>query len=129
MISLICDLNGKIIRATTVIDKTNGEMQYVELEHLHYILDINHVPIGATHYSIDTGFVYSVPNNQVSYEMIIEDIRFKRSVLLQQSDWTQMPDSPLTSEKKAEWAIYRQALRDFPETCDINNPIWPTPPQ
>ena len=37
-----------------------------------------------------------------------------RNILLSQSDWTQAPDSPLTDNKKQEWATYRQALRDFP---------------
>lgn len=40
--------------------------------------------------------------------------REKRNGLLRESDWTQMPDSPLTSEKKTEWATYRQSLRDLP---------------
>jgi hypothetical protein len=43
-------------------------------------------------------------------------MRLKRDSLLLQSDWTQMPDSPLTDSKKAEWATYRQQLRDFPAT-------------
>ena len=41
-------------------------------------------------------------------------MRNKRDALLAQSDWTQMPDSPLSDSKKQEWATYRQALRDFP---------------
>lgn len=55
-------------------------------------------------------------------------IRNKRGLLLSACDWTQTLDAPLTPEKKAEWAAYRQALRDFPDTCDPSNPIWPTPP-
>ena len=43
-------------------------------------------------------------------------MRLKRDSLLLQSDWTQMPDSPLSDSKKAEWATYRQQLRDFPST-------------
>ena len=43
-------------------------------------------------------------------------MRNKRNALLVQSDWTQMPDSPLSDSKKQEWATYRQALRDFPST-------------
>lgn len=38
--------------------------------------------------------------------------------LLSESDWTALIDSPLTEEKKTEWATYRQALRDLP----ANNP-------
>ncbi len=45
-------------------------------------------------------------------------LRGRRTMLLQQSDWTQFADSPLTDSKKAEWATYRQALRDLP----ANNP-------
>ena len=41
--------------------------------------------------------------------------RAKRDRLLEASDWTQMPDSPLSDSKKAEWATYRQALRDLPQ--------------
>ena len=42
------------------------------------------------------------------------DIVEKRNAKLRDCDWTQMPDSPLTAEKKAEWASYMQALRDIP---------------
>lgn len=59
-------------------------------------------------------------------------MREKRGVLLFNSDWTQFPDSPLTPEKKAEWAAYRQALRDVPannsEVVDLADIIWPTSP-
>jgi len=43
-----------------------------------------------------------------------------------------MPDSPLSDSKKAEWATYRQTLRDLPSAqsniTDLNNIIWPTEP-
>lgn len=55
-------------------------------------------------------------------------LRSKRDELLSKSDWTQMPDSPLDAAKKAEWAAYRQELRDLPNTVDINNPVFPTMP-
>ena len=41
-------------------------------------------------------------------------MRNKRNALLAESDWTQMPDSPLSETKRNEWATYRQQLRDFP---------------
>ena len=43
-------------------------------------------------------------------------IRSIRNTLLIQCDWTQLPDSPLTETKRAEWATYRQALRDILQT-------------
>jgi len=43
-----------------------------------------------------------------------KSLRTQRNVLLAESDWTQMSDSPLTDSKKTEWATYRQTLRDLP---------------
>lgn len=54
----------------------------------------------------------------------------RRGAELTTSDWTQLPDVPLTQEKRNEWAAYRQALRDitnqagFPTTV-----VWPAAPQ
>ena len=39
-----------------------------------------------------------------------------RDTLLQESDWTQGADSPLSDAAKAAWATYRQACRDMPAT-------------
>ena len=44
------------------------------------------------------------------------EIREERNRLLQESDWTQMPDAPLCEEEKKAWAAYRKALRDLPES-------------
>tara|TARA_Y100000114_G_C11568602_1_gene235288 strand:+ start:68 stop:310 length:243 start_codon:yes stop_codon:yes gene_type:complete len=41
-------------------------------------------------------------------------MKARRNDLLKASDWTQTPDNPISN--KAEWATYRQALRDFPAT-------------
>jgi hypothetical protein len=60
-------------------------------------------------------------------------IRQQRIGLLASSDWTQSADSPLSAEKKAEWAVYRQALRDLPDdqgsVNSIDDVVWPTQPQ
>lgn len=53
-------------------------------------------------------------------------IRAQRNQLLQASDWTQLPDVPLST--KEAWASYRQALRDITEQPDPFNIVWPTPP-
>jgi len=59
-------------------------------------------------------------------------IRKKRDALLQWCDWTQVNDSPLSDEKKAEWRTYRQALRDLPNdysaATDKSEVVWPTKP-
>ena len=41
-------------------------------------------------------------------------LRLERTRRLAKCDWTQSCDSPLSEEKKKEWATYRQALRDLP---------------
>ena len=59
-----------------------------------------------------------------------EDIfRGERTGRITGTDWTQLPDAPLTDAKKAEWVTYRQALRDLPaNTSDPANPTYPTKP-
>ncbi len=49
---------------------------------------------------------------------LLDTIRSARNRILVETDWTQMSDSPLTNEKKQEWANYRQALRDLPNSID-----------
>ena len=60
----------------------------------------------------------------------LEIFRIGRNAQLAESDWTQVPDSPLSDSKKREWQTYRQALRDMPsqEGFDPLNPTYPTEP-
>ena len=55
---------------------------------------------------------------RTDFTEIWEEIRRKRNVRLQISDWTQQADSSLSDSKKAEWATYRQTLRDLPKTLE-----------
>jgi hypothetical protein len=67
-------------------------------------------------------------------EGCMEDLREQRNQKLVNSDWTQASDhtSPLADDKKAEWATYRQSLRDLPTTADMTAWdglfTWPTEP-
>ena len=64
-------------------------------------------------------------------------LKSERNSLLKNSDWTQASDSPLSDDKKKEWATYRQTLRDLPSTTSpslgeneqLTNVIWPTKPK
>jgi hypothetical protein len=58
----------------------------------------------------------------------INAIRAKRNVLISETDWLMLPDVPITAENRTQWEQYRQALRDLPDICDPDNPIWPTKP-
>lgn len=60
-------------------------------------------------------------------------LRTKRKADLISCDWTQTTDAPLSDSKKAEWATYRQALRDLPATypnvTDKSDVTWPSKPE
>ena len=58
-------------------------------------------------------------------------VRTKRNTLLVESDVMVLPDrwAVMTSEQQAEWAIYRQALRDISNQDGFPWSInWPTIP-
>lgn len=63
---------------------------------------------------------------------VLREVRNLRDFYLTSSDWTQMSDSPLSTAKKAEWATYRQALRDMPtsnsDVTDESEVVWPNKP-
>jgi|TARA_Y100000289_G_C3848889_1_gene112457 hypothetical protein len=48
----------------------------------------------------------------------LEIFRDYRNMLLRQSDWTVMTDSPISESKQSEWKKYRQALRDLTKTAN-----------
>ena len=53
-------------------------------------------------------------------------VRGQRNMLLEQCDWTQLPDTPVDS---APWATYRQELRNVPQQAGFPwNVDWPIPP-
>lgn len=56
-------------------------------------------------------------------------IREQRNRLLSASDWTQMADSPLSTDQKEDWLQYRQHLRDITENFDApSDVVWPDKP-
>jgi hypothetical protein len=69
---------------------------------------------------IEGDFVYMVQVTPLTEDEILVEktyamgiLRKAREELLAKSDWTQLPDAPVDS---VAWSVYRQALRDFPET-------------
>ena len=78
------------------------------------------------------GEVVDVPPEEDIEQQLRELWYLKRDPLLAATDWTQLVDAPLTEAKKAEWARYRQALRDMPETHkdarSLESVIFPATP-
>lgn len=53
------------------------------------------------------------------------EIRGQRNKELQDTDWTQLPDSPAD---KVAYEVYRQQLRDVTTQSDPFNLVWPVKP-
>jgi len=51
-------------------------------------------------------------------QLFRNELRELRDKYLQESDWTQMPDSPISNELKQRYSEYRQQLRDLPDTYE-----------
>jgi len=91
-------------------------------------------PGGSTGYWVVDAEAQTVVNNQDQADADAlasswANLRTERDSLLVFSDWTQYNDTPLTDEAKAEWAVYRELLRDLPaNTPDPANPTWPDAP-
>ena len=61
--------------------------------------------------------------------MAVHDVSTKRQRLLYATDWTQIPNGPLTPTQQEAWATYRQELRDITSQSGYPfNVIFPTPP-
>lgn len=87
--------------------------------------DENHLVI----LEAEDGSKYIEVDTQAKIEEQWSSLRQERDRRLSSCDWTQIPDSPLSTQAKADWATYRQALRDLPAvTSDPAVPAWPTQP-
>lgn len=56
------------------------------------------------------------------------NVRARRDLLLQESDWTQLRDVQFTPEKEEEWKEYRRQLREITNNTDPFSLPWPTKP-
>ena len=81
----------------------------------------------------------NIPEQAIPQDSIIDFFREERDNLLIISDRYMAIDYPITEEKREEWKVYRQLLRDLPENTDLNglqmnsnfqliNFTWPTQP-
>ena len=82
----------------------------------------------------EDGNVTTAADNEAAYRAKVDAnagalVRAERNKKLTATDWTQMADSPLSSDKKAEWAAYRQSLRDLPTASGFPHTMtWPNEP-
>lgn len=66
------------------------------------------------------------------HSKILLIIKSERHRKLVSTDWTQLPDSPLSEDMKNAWAGYRQELRDITDVLDgiesLDDVPWPDAP-
>ena len=99
-------------------------------------MTVNSVGPVFTEYTDDDGKVQTVDAQTTAYRTNVdakaaENARGIRTKLLVESDWTQLSDTALSTEKKAEWVTYRQALRDLTKHTNwpnLEESDWPQPP-
>lgn len=85
------------------------------------------IPLKPSEYCV---FDYTTKQWVQQESLAIVDVLPKRQRLLYSSDWTQIPNGPLTSEQQQAWADYRQQLRDITSQSGYPfNVVWPIPPQ
>lgn len=76
-------------------------------------------------------YVYNFTTNQweINVLRVTGQVLQQRNDLLYASDWTQLPNGPLSPEQQTAWATYRQELRDITSQPGYpTNVVWPVPP-
>ncbi|BAQ88548.1 hypothetical protein [uncultured Mediterranean phage uvMED] len=70
--------------------------------------------------------------NDGSFDRAMVDLRQRRNTLLSASDWTQLPDTTLTTAEKTAWMNYRTELRNITNGLttveDVNGISFPVKP-
>ena len=109
--------NAKFVLSTKDFDRTTQRIEsvdpYVEGDYVYNVRVINLS-------SQETTDRANTVNEQIATSK-----RSQRNKLLAETDWTQGNDSPLSSDKKTEWANYRTALRNLPKVSGWPNVDMP----
>jgi hypothetical protein len=90
----------------------------------------NNVPVAMP--TRPTGFVvfdYQTKSWIADIGQASASVLSQRFNLLSESDWTQIPNNPLSTAQQEVWATYRQELRDIPQQSGYPfNVVWPVAP-
>lgn len=84
-----------------------------------------------TDYTDEDGVLHTAAEQELAYKAQKDaaqwdSVRTDRNKRLADCDWTQLPDAPVNA---ADWATYRQALRDITGQEDPFNITWPETPE
>lgn len=61
-------------------------------------------------------------------KIFIANVTPIRDQYLKMTDFTQIPDVPISSDARADFASFRQQLRDLLDVEDLSTVVWPTIP-
>jgi hypothetical protein len=110
-----------------VIASNNDDYSLDALFKPGYFKVEGYAPAGTVLPDVGTGTgAHDIVRRVETADEVLIGVRVQRDALLKASDWTQLPDVPLTT--KEAWATYRQALRDITSQHDPFNIIWPVAP-
>jgi len=126
--------NGRIIGSgVTQLEVVNSLDNYLQTDSFidntkYKVVNKEIVPIPD---SPGDNYYYNFDTSEWVFDTTIlsNKVKQQRNELLTLSDWTQIPNNPLTQAKQTEWETYRQQLRDI--TSQQGYPVtvtWPTPP-
>lgn len=87
-------------------------------------------------YTDEDGVSHTKADQEAAYQAALDaqvatSNRIIRNKYLDDSDWTQMNDSPLSNEDKTAWATYRNELRNLPDDDawpNLSDEDWPVKP-
>ncbi len=118
--------DGKILSYGSCLD---SDLSLQELRDGEFILEASYAPNKKVQ---DGVLVDATPDTEELNAEAMKELRAIRNKILQNTDWTQLTNSPLSDSQKTEWNTYRQSLRDLPasnkDITDIEDVTWPTPP-
>ena len=124
---LLCTEDDLLLNYDTSIEsylsqEIDGHKFYVDVSN-QQIIEISPKPNTWSNFDFVTK-QWVADSNEASKQIIK-----KRDELLYKTDWTQIPNNPLTAEQQAAWATYRQQLRDIPQQSEYPlNVIFPVAP-
>jgi hypothetical protein len=117
----IIDINSKLVGKTVLNDDEEIPQNIVLLPPPRHDID-NEVPVW-------NGTEWVIELTEDGLKHFFNNAREKRNRLLQSTDWTQLPDTNLTNEKKDIYKGYRQSLRDmFTGVTEATKLKWPSLP-
>ena len=121
----------RVVQTTDIQEQLQSGESYIEgaVDDSVYYIE-NQLPVAIPPKpSIYSVFDFTTKQWVQNETIAISDVSIKRQRLLYASDWTQIPNGPLTAEQQTAWAIYRQELRDVPQQLGYPyNVDWPVAP-